>query len=187
MNPPDLFRRLSVLLDGAGIPYMLTGSFASSVYGMGRASQDVDLIIAADEAQVSKLLDLLPANEFYSERDSALQACRRRSMFNLIDNITGLKIDFIFRKVRPFSEEEFRRRRSSLVQDVPLFIASPEDVIVAKLESAKIGGSLRQIEDVTSILKFRKDELDFSYIEKWVNGMALQKEWNEARRAAGLP
>ncbi len=47
MNPPDLLRRLSVLLDRAGISYMVTGSFASSVYGMGRASQDLDLIIAA--------------------------------------------------------------------------------------------------------------------------------------------
>ena len=83
-------------------------------------------------------------------------------MFNLIDNVTGLKIDFIFRKARRFSEEEFQRRRESLVQGVPLFIASPADIIVAKLEWEKMGASLRQMEDVTSILKFRSDELDFA-------------------------
>jgi hypothetical protein len=34
MTPGDLFRRISNLLEQAAIPYMLTGSFASSVYGM---------------------------------------------------------------------------------------------------------------------------------------------------------
>jgi hypothetical protein len=38
VNPPNLFRRLSVTLERAGIPYMLTGSFAGTVYGMGRSS-----------------------------------------------------------------------------------------------------------------------------------------------------
>jgi hypothetical protein len=52
MNPADLFRRISVLLEQAGIPYMLTGSFASSVYGMGRGSPDVDFVIGSDEEGV---------------------------------------------------------------------------------------------------------------------------------------
>ena len=114
MNPADLFRRLSVILERAGIAYMVTGSFAETLYGMGRSTLDIDLIVAADEDQVRRLLDLLPENEFYSEPHSAIEACQRKSMFNLIDNITGLKIDFIFQKMRPFSVEEFRRRRSAL-------------------------------------------------------------------------
>lgn len=105
MNPTDLFRRIGVLLDQAGIPYMLTGSLAATVYGLGRSSQDLDFIIVAQELQIKKLLDLLPPNEFYSEQQSALEACKRNSMFNIIDEVTTLKVDFIFRKKRPFSEE----------------------------------------------------------------------------------
>ncbi|HET9791639.1 MAG TPA: hypothetical protein VFR08_10085, partial [Candidatus Angelobacter sp.] len=78
MNPADLFRRLSAILSQADIPYMLTGSFAGTVYGLGRGSQDVDFIIASEEAQVRKLLSLLPENEFYSEPNAALEACRRK-------------------------------------------------------------------------------------------------------------
>lgn len=48
MAPEDLFRRISSLLERADIPYMLTGSFASSVYGMNRGSADIDFVIAAD-------------------------------------------------------------------------------------------------------------------------------------------
>ena len=186
MNPTDLFRRIGALLDQAGIPYMLTGSLAATVYGLGRSSQDLDFIIVAQEMQIKKLLDLLPQNEFYSEPQSALEACRRNSMFNIIDEITGLKVDFIFRKKRPFSEEEFLRRKSATVQGVQLFVVSPEDLIVAKLEWAKMGASLRQIEDVTSILKVRKDELDVGYIEKWVRELGLSGQYAAARKAANL-
>lgn len=186
MNPPDLFRRLSVTLDQAGIPYMLTGSFAGTVYGMGRSTLDIDLIIVADEEQTFRLLELLPKNEFYSDANSAIEACRRQSMFNLIDEVTGLKIDFIFRKARPFSEEEFRRRKMAQVEGVPFFVVTAEDLIVAKLEWAKKGASLRQMEDVTGILKVRKDQLDFAYIEKWVRDLELTEQWARARELAGL-
>ncbi len=186
MNPSSLFRRLSTILESAKIPYMLTGSFASTVYGMARASQDIDLVIAASEDQVRTLLQLLPQNEFYSEPNSAIESCRRKSMFNVIDNVTGLKIGFIFRKVRPFSEEEFLRRKPAEVQGARLYVATAEDLIVAKLEWAKMGASLRQIEDVTGILKVRKDELDFHYINKWVKELALTEQWLAASKPAGL-
>lgn len=165
---------------------MLTGSFAGTVYGMGRSTLGIDLIIVADEEQIVRLLDSLPKNEFYSDSNSAIEACRNQSMFNLIDEVTGLKIDFIFRKARPFSEEEFRRRKSAQVEGVSFFVVTAEDLIVAKLEWAKMGASLRQTEDVTGILKVRKDALDFAYIDKRVKDLALTEQWESARKLAGL-
>ena len=41
-------------LDAAGIPHMLTGSFASGYHGAPRASQDIDLVIAPSEAQIQQ-------------------------------------------------------------------------------------------------------------------------------------
>jgi hypothetical protein len=111
MTPADLFRRISALLEHAGISYMLTGSFASTVYGMARGSADIDFVIAADEEHVRKLVGLLSENDFYSELGAALESCRRKSTFNLVDNVTGLKIHFIFLKDREFSQEEFQRRK----------------------------------------------------------------------------
>jgi hypothetical protein len=186
MTPGDLFRRISNLLEQAAIPYMLTGSFASSVYGMHRGSADIDFIIAADEAGIRRLLDQLPPNDFYSELNQALEACRSNSMFNLIDSVSGLKVDFIFLKRRRFSHEEFERRKKATVGEVPLYIATPEDIVVAKLEWAKLGESSRQIEDAAGILKVRADELDISYIEKWVSELGLTSEWSRARQLADI-
>ena len=186
MTAADLFRSISNLLEQAGITYMLTGSFASSVYGMKRGSADIDFIIAADEAAIRRLLLLLPENDFYSELNQALEACRRKSMFNLLDHVTGLKIDLIFVKDREFSREEFGRRRKATVGGVPLYIAAPEDIILSKLEWAKLGESSRQIEDAAGILKVRADELDLNYIEKWVSELGLASEWSRVRQSAGL-
>jgi hypothetical protein len=186
MTPGDLFRRISSLLEQSGIPYMLTGSFASSVYGMSRGSADIDFVIAADEPGIRRLLNQLPEKDFYSELNQALEACQSNSMFNVIDNVTGLKIDFIFVKTRNFSQEEFRRRQQATVWGVPLHIATPEDIVLSKLEWAKLGESSRQIEDAAGILKVRANELDHSYIEKWVNELGLTSEWARARQAAGL-
>ncbi|HZE82111.1 MAG TPA: hypothetical protein VE604_14505 [Candidatus Polarisedimenticolia bacterium] len=186
MAPEDLFRRISSLLEHTGIAYMLTGSFASSVYGMNRGSADIDFVIAADEAGIRRVLSQLPEKDFYSELNQALEACQRNSMFNLIDHVTGLKIDFIFLKSRSFSQEEFRRRKQATVWGVPLYIATPEDIVLSKLEWAKLGKSSRQIEDAAGILKVRADELDVPYIEKWVTELCLTSEWARARQLAGL-
>ena len=186
MTPEDLFRRISSLLEQSGIPYMLTGSFASSVYGMSRGSADIDFVIAADESDIRRLLNQLPEKDFYSELNQALEACQSKSMFNIIDKITGLKIDFIFLKSRSFSQEEFRRRKQAIVWGISLYIATPEDIVISKLEWAKLGKSSRQIEDAAGIIKVRTDELDISYIEKWVTELGLSAEWSRARQSAAL-
>jgi hypothetical protein len=60
MNPDDVLGRIVSALEGAGIPYMLTGSLASSIYGTPRATNDIDLVIAPTGSQLRKLKELLP-------------------------------------------------------------------------------------------------------------------------------
>ena len=182
MNVPESLRRCIAELNRAGIPYMLTGSFASAHYGVPRSTQDIDIVIEANEAQIRDLIRGLSGARYYVELDAALEAHRRESMFNVIDRETGWKIDLIVRKDRPFSREEFGRRQ--LVQELSIFVASPEDVILAKLEWAKLGESQRQIEDAAAILRIQRDKLERSYLEKWIDGLGLAKQWGDAMRAA---
>jgi hypothetical protein len=64
---------------------------------------------------------------------------------------------------------------------VPVFVASPEDTIVAKLEWSKLSaGSERQRRDVAGILATMSDELDRGYIERWVRELDLELEWRAA-------
>ena len=78
MNEIDLFVRLTAALTKSEIPYMLTGSFASSFHGVPRASNDFDIVIAPTEKQLSELKDILSDKEYYFDLDDALDAVRRR-------------------------------------------------------------------------------------------------------------
>ena len=187
MSVSDVFARIKSALDSAGIPFMLSGSFASAVYGVPRSTQDIDFVIAATASQLRTLIQALPSDQYYADLDAALEAHERRSLFNVIDSATGWKIDFIIRKSRAFSEEEFGRRRLLDIEGTSLFVASAEDVIIAKLEWSKLSKSQRQLEDVAAILRVRFERLDHSYLEKWIAELGLRGEWKDALLASGLP
>ncbi|MGH9516790.1 MAG: DUF6036 family nucleotidyltransferase [Terriglobales bacterium] len=184
MSPAAVLRRITALLDHAGIAYMLTGSFASAHYGAPRSTLDIDIVIAANPEQLRKFVQSLPGDTYYADLEAGMQAHHRQSMFNVIDLSDGWKIDLIIRKTRAFSHEEFNRRQVVNVQGLPLFVASPEDVIIAKLEWSKLSESKRQIEDVAAILRARRESLDQIYLKKWIRELDLEKEWSDAQTAA---
>ena len=186
MSTEDIFRRIIGALDGAGIPYMLTGSFASSYHGIPRATQDIDLVIAPTASQLRRLVALLPDAEYYISEEAALDALARETQFNVIDFATGWKTDLIIRKSRPFSQTEFERRSAVDLFGLQLFIASAEDVLLAKLEWAKAGQSMRQVEDCANLLRARWEELDRGYIEHWVVQLGLTDQWEAALKMAGV-
>lgn len=182
----SLLRRLRDLLDGAAVPFMVAGSFASTAHGLPRTTQDLDLVIDATPESLEALLRAMPPEHYYVDPDAARDALARRTMFNVIDQATGWKVDLIVRKNRAFSREEFARRIAMPLLGVPLFVASPEDTIVAKLEwSAQSGGSSRQRRDVAGIVATVGSALDSDYIERWVRELGLEAEWSAAQSSDG--
>jgi hypothetical protein len=186
MSVEEVFRRITSALNQAGIANMLVGSFASAYYGAPRTTQAIDFVVIAPPEQLRVFATLLPSTEYYVDLEAALDALQRQSMFNVIDLAAGWKIDLVIRKPRAFSQEEFRRRKLVTMRDVPLFVASAEDVVISKLEWAKLARSQRQVEDVAGILRMRWNSLDRVFLENWVLQLALTAEWNDARRAAGM-
>jgi hypothetical protein len=186
MSVPNVFLRITTALDQSGIGYMLSGSFASALYVVPRSTQDIDIVIEATPEKLGAFVESLSASEYYADLDAALEAQKRQSMFNVIDLATGWKIDLIIRKSRAFSREEFGRRQRISLDDVPVFVASAEDVIISKVEWAKLAQSRRQIEDAAAILRVRREALDYLYLEKWTAELDLKTEWDDAKRVAGI-
>jgi hypothetical protein len=48
MTSEDALKLLLSRLDECGIPYMITGSFASNIHGLPRAAQDADVVIEVE-------------------------------------------------------------------------------------------------------------------------------------------
>jgi hypothetical protein len=83
LSVTTVFEKLRAALDAVGIPYFVTGSFASSAHGVPRATNDIDIVIAPTRQQLEKLLQHFPESAFATEKDDAfdafaIQYCRLR-------------------------------------------------------------------------------------------------------------
>jgi len=183
MTLGDLVARMADRLERAGIPYMVTGSLASSFHGEPRTTRDVDLVIDPTPETLTAFVEGLSASEFYVDSDAARVALQERSQFNIVEVETGWKVDFLVRKNRPFSIEEFGRRMPTELLGHPAFIATAEDTIIAKLEWAMAGESERQMRDVASILAVSGEGLDFAYLDRWTRQLGLTALWEQVRSA----
>ena len=172
MIPEDALQLVLMRLDECGIPYMITGSFASNMHGVPRATQDADVVIEADQVALDGFLESLGA-EFYASHEAAREALEKQRMFNVVHLETGFKIDLIIRKSRSFSQVEFSRRQQGIYLGQNRWFATAEDIILAKLEWAKMGSTERQITDALNVAKIRGNALDRPYLQKWARELEI--------------
>jgi hypothetical protein len=184
VSAPELLRVIGGHLQAAGIPFMVTGSVAAAFHGAGRATMDIDLVIEATSGQIHNLVASLAGPDLYVSEEAALEALAHESMFNVVEISTGWKADLIIKKSRPFSQTEFARRRSFEFEGTPLWVTTVEDLIIAKLEWAKLGGSARQLEDVAALLAMAEDRVDTPYLDHWATELGLEDELRGARKAS---
>ena len=167
-------------LDDAGIAYMVTGSVAVSLYAEPRMTRDVDLVVELGPADSARVFEMFDA-DFTCDADRIRDAIAGRSMFNLIHNAAVVKIDVIVRKDSPYREEEFRRRRSATIDDVAMWVVSPEDLILSKLHWARESRSEVQLRDVRNVIA-AQPSLEWPYLNAWAARIGVLDLLDEVRR-----
>jgi len=161
---------------------MVTGSLASSYHGEPRATRDADIVIDPTPDGLARLVESLIDGDFHVDRDAASEALTRRAQCNAIAN-DATKVDFIIRKDRAFSIEEFRRRQRANLLGTTGFVATAEDLVIAKLEWAAASDSDRQIRDAAAIVAVA-NELDEAYVDRWAATLGLTDAWRAICDAA---
>ena len=185
MSVKDVFEKLRTALETAGIPYFVTGSFASSAHGIPRATNDIDIVISPTREQLNALLAQFSPSDFATNKEEVDLAFRWRSSFNIIDQVSFWKVDFILRQYTPFDASRFSRHEIVEIAGVRLQTASAEDILVTKLWWTKLGPSERQINDAAGIIRVQGTNLDREYVEKWVAVLELDEQWAAALARAG--
>jgi hypothetical protein len=150
-------------LESAGIPYMLTGSVALSVYAEPRMTRDIDIVVElapGDEQRVAQLF----SPDYYISEEAVRSAIHEQRMFNVFDLERLVKIDFVVRKDDEYRRHEFGRRRQHPLGETNVWIASKEDLILSKLLWAAASGSEMQLGDVRKLLASGADE---AYLAQW--------------------
>lgn len=164
-------------LEQLGIAYAVGGSLASSLHGVMRSTLDVDIVADMRLEHVPLLVAAL-SKKFYADDEMMRDAIQHHSSFNLVHYETAFKVDIFICKLRAFDRMQLERRRTSIIATDPeqsVYVVSPEDIILAKLEWYRMGGEVseRQWRDILGVLKIRAGELDLDYLHQWANELKV--------------
>ncbi len=173
-----------------GITYYIGGSVSSSVHGVARQTQDVDVIVALQAGQQIHQLVQMLQGQYYLDEQAFQDAVRRGTLYGVLHLTTMMKVDLIPLKQRTFSQEEARRAQPTLLEPGtrPLRIASAEDAILTKLEWFEMGGrtSTRQWNDILGIMRQQGTALDLAYMRQWADPLQVRDLLEDALVEARL-
>ena len=160
----DAFERL-------GVRYAVGGSLSSSLHGVMRSTLNVDIVADMCLEHIQPLVAAL-SSEFYADDEMMRDAIETHGSFNLIHYGTSFKVDVFIPKARVFDRMQLGRRTTAIVTTDPersLYVTSPEDVILSKLEWYRMGGEVsdRQWRDILGVLKTQAGRIDLDYLRQW--------------------
>lgn len=172
-------------LNAAGVEYLIGGAIATWAWGEPRATQDIDIVINLPVKAIGKFSKELEKRNMLVPAEIMLDAIledRADIPINAIHIYSGLKADLY--PVR--SGDDLRlsafQRRQRVDYGPPIgrvYIHSPEDLILYKLIYFGLSQQPKHSRDIAAILRAKKDQIDYVYIEEWTTRLGLNSLWKE--------
>lgn len=162
------------------LPYMVTGSVASTIYGEPRLTLDLDVVIELAIERIADLLEAFPAADFYRPPAEVVRAevsREARGHFNLIHHETGMKADVYLAARDALHRWGLAHRRRIRFGEGELSLAPPEYVILRKLEFWREGSSEKHLRDVRAMLAAGVD-LDRAFLDAELRARGLADAWS---------
>jgi len=177
-DPIAVAASVAARLERIGVPYVIGGSFASSLYGEPRSTNGVDFVADLQDATLRAFVGSL-GDEYYVDGEAAIEAVKRGQSFNVVHIVSAVKVDIFVAGADVLDRERLRRRRRVDVgiadEAVGLFVDTPENTVLRKLEWYRRGGeaSDRQWHDVAGVLRVQRERLDLAYMRAWSSQLGV--------------
>lgn len=167
MKVEDLAATVVAACEDEEVEHMVTGAFATSLYGIPRSTKDVDVVLSlgGGTAMIRVMSRLASVVDFDPQiRFDTLTWGRR--VVGTAYGSPPLKVELFELFDDPFVQEQFARRRRmfSAQMNRTTWLPTPEDVVVQKLR----WGRGKDLDDARDVLAVQGPEtLDMAYIEAW--------------------
>jgi hypothetical protein len=189
MLQPDLLSIFIQPLEKSGIDYFITGSIASTLFGEPRLTHDIDLVISLNIPEIPKFIALFNEADFYCPPEEVIHielSRKRFAHFNLIHHDTGYKADIYPFTGDPLHSWGFQhRQRLDFDDNLKMWVAPPEYVIIRKLQYFRDGGSDKHLSDISKMLQSELLEIDYETLRDFIRMYSLSAEFEKAKRLAG--
>jgi hypothetical protein len=169
-------------LSSTQAPYCVIGALALGVWGTPRATYDVDFLVLAQCTDPQPFLDLLQTTAFAinETRHDANPMAREVVLRLAHPTAPHFPVDLVF-SLGPFDRAVLDRRRAVDLHGLTVWMSSPEDLLLMKLRASRP----RDFDDVISIAKNPRLQLDLPYLWDWADRLGLQGELRYVLQAAG--
>lgn len=184
MQEPNLFAIYLDILNKNNIPYFVTGSVASIVYGDPRLTHDIDLVINLENVDLNLFIKSFPSDQFYCPPEEVIKTELNRNTrghFNLIHHETGFKADIYLTGSEDLQHWALNNSKEISFAGGIIRVAPPEYVIIKKLEFYKEGNAQKHLSDIKAILTNSSDLIDFVLLDKLILEKGLVLEWQTAK------
>lgn len=187
-NSADLAVQLHTIFESAGISYYITGGIAAIAYGDPRTTRDVDIVIQTPRSEIAGLQAILEQSGFYVAGVEEVASGRMKTLqITQIETIS--RADLMLADDNAYTSQQFARRRQYSFpnkNETPVYLASPEDIVISKLRWGLRSESEKQQRDVIAILKVQQAELDYQYMHRWAVEFDLLPLLEQIVTAAGV-
>jgi hypothetical protein len=176
---------VTAALDDLGLRHVVVGSTAAAVWGVVRMTRDVDIVVEADHEVGARLVDaLLERSDLYVPAEEARRAAREAGTFNVLHPASGGKVDvFVLPTSDAFTRSRLDRRVRADVLGVECWVATPEDVVLAKLRWRLTSRSEVQWRDCVEIAATQP--LDRDYLARWSGPLGVAADLAEVLDGTG--
>ena len=177
MEQLDILRHVVTVLERLGTPYMLAGSYGSSIYGEPRFTFDIDIVIDMPIGQVSDFCASFPTNEYYVSESGLRDAISHRFQSTINHHSSGNKVDLIFPRDDDWGNSQLARRQRITMSGIETYVADAIDIVIAKMWYHSEGGSDKHLRDIVSMLKISPDIIDQEEVRRWADKLGYASIW----------
>lgn len=157
---------------GRDINMALVGGLAVTVWGEPRTTYDIDFVVTSDVAGVARLKDAIESTDLFLGEPEELKLQRLsivRALIPTKDRSDAIVVDFLCVDAE-FAQSLLNRRILVPFAGEHLPVASPEDMLILKLQS----GRGKDLDDARGILREQGRDLDRAYLQSWIDRFELR-------------
>ena len=182
----DVALRVVELLERENVPYALMGGLVVPIWGIPRATYDVDVTVLGDLPVVERILATAKAAGF------TVEAPFERGFRDQVSGMDKLRIDWwtpesrcvevdVFLVTTDYQRAAFARRVSAQIDHTKAWVLGPADLVLHKL----VAGRPKDLADIQNILAVQ-GLVDAPYLREWAARLRVAERLNECLRQAGL-
>lgn len=182
----DIAWSVAQAFEAIRVDYFLGGSMASSLQGPPRFTNDIDFVAHLRVDHVPKLIATL-GPDFDVDGVALAESIQRRRSWNIFHTPTATRIDLFPVGPSEFDAEElFRRQQREVGNGRKLYVKSPEDTVLRKLDWFRQGNesNLQQFRDAVGVLQFQGATINQRYLDLWAPKLDVVQLLARARLAA---